>query len=252
MEATDKLQEASYLLKKIKKMEDEAKVTASEDRFKKRRLALRANLSAFILAWQSIPEILLYDFAEALSLGISRNERTDRDYFVRLSKGLASRNGSFSEAVQSYEWLDQQQRRLFETHKLLADWRHVVAHRGIVVTVRKEHGRTTRLERVFEVDMPVNTTGVSGSFGPSGWVPSPVQAAGARAIMGTKSDSYVYGVTRPLILPREEMKKESYSYLRNDPERRPIVERCQNAYNDMNRLVEDAEKRIKSFSTEHH
>ena len=63
MEAREKLQEAQYFLNKIKRLEDKARVRASEDEFRKRNLSLRANLSAFILAWESIPDILLYDFA---------------------------------------------------------------------------------------------------------------------------------------------------------------------------------------------
>jgi len=245
MEATEKLQEALYFLKKIEVLEGKARVRASEDEFERRNRRLRANLSAFILAWESIPEILHYDFAESFSLDISREERADNKEFRRLSRSLATRDSSFSEAADAYEWLRQQQRRLFESHKLLADWRHVVAHRGIVAIVRREHGKRTLQEQVVEVDMPINTGGsfgVSGSFG-SGWVSSLTYDVNVERAPAEKR---LYGVMKPLALTKGEMKKESYSYLRNDPERRPVVERCRNAYNDMRKLVEDAGKRVKS------
>ena len=83
MEAREKLQEALYFLEQIKKLEDEGRShTFSEDEFRKRNLALRANLSAFILAWHSIPEIMLYDLADTLKLPFTRNDRM-MDFILR-------------------------------------------------------------------------------------------------------------------------------------------------------------------------
>lgn len=60
------------MLQQIKKLEDETRVrTFSEGEFRERNLVLGANISAFILAWHSIPEIMLYDFAERYSLGVT-------------------------------------------------------------------------------------------------------------------------------------------------------------------------------------
>lgn len=83
MEAREKLREALYFLEQIKKLEDQGRShTFSEDEFRKRNLALRANLSAFILAWHSIPEIMLYDLAETLKLPFTRNDRM-MDFILR-------------------------------------------------------------------------------------------------------------------------------------------------------------------------
>jgi hypothetical protein len=97
---------------------------------------------------------------------------------------------------------------------------------------------------MVETDMPVNTTGVSAII--SGWYPGvtagsnpgQVTEAGVRPLGPVKDDYvkelYVYGVMKPVVLAKEEQKKEkaeSLTYLTGDPEKIPISDRCESAYN---------------------
>jgi hypothetical protein len=158
MEAREKLREALYFLEQIKKLEDQGRShTFSEDEFRKRNLALRANLSAFILAWHSIPEIMLYDFAETFKLPFTRNDRM-MDFDFALS---ALSNPNRDDALDLLAWRTKETKELRKKHNRLAGMRDVVTHRGII--------RTERGEQVVETDMPVNTTGVSAIV--SGWYP---------------------------------------------------------------------------------
>jgi hypothetical protein len=245
MEAREKLGEALYFLEQIKKLEDQGRShTFSEDEFRKRNLALRANLSAFILAWHSIPEIMLYDFAETFKLPFTRNDRMmDFDFAL-----AALSNPNRDDALDLLAWRTKETKELRKKHNRLAGMRDVVTHRGII--------RTERGEQVVETDMPVNTTGVSAII--SGWypgvtagsIPGQVTEAGVRPLGPVKDDyvkePYVYGVMKPVVLAKEEQKKEnaeSLTYLTGDPDKIPISDRCESAYNDVKKFVDEAWKR---------
>jgi len=167
-------------------------------------------------------------------LDISREERTTGiDYFRHLTKALAKKNDEFQEPACLYDWLDQERRRLFEKHKRLASIRDVLSHRGIVTIVRWERGKRRLLERVVEVEMPLNTSGVGPffiSYQPfRDWYPSPqdgrakepeiidITAAGVRSVKAAPvKGPYVYGVMKPVSPPRATEEENSLQL----PERR--------------------------------
>lgn len=264
MEAREKLQEALYFLEQIKKLEHEGRSrTFSEDEFRKRNLVLRANLSAFILAWHSIPEIMLYDFAEKFNLPFTRNDRM-MCYDFALA---ALNNPNRDDALDLLAWLNKETKELRKKHNRLASMRDIVTHRGIIVTERGE-------KQVVETVEALNTSGVSTWIsGVQGWYPSeqteaireeprmydvtdgrirPI-AEGRLHVAGTAPPvaeearavavPYAYGVMKPVVLAREEEmieKTESLTYLTGDPDKIPISDRCESAYNDMKKLVDEA------------
>jgi hypothetical protein len=249
MEAREKLREALYFLEQIKKLEDEGRShTFSEDEFRKRNLVLRANLSAFVLAWHSIPEIMLYDFAEKFKLPFTRNDRMMYFDFAL----AALNNPNRDDALDLLAWLAKETKELRKKHNRLAGMRDIVTHRGIIVTERGE-------KQVVETVEAVNTSGVGPYFislAPfQDWYPPTqdgpdeepqtigVAAAGVRPVEDTSvKEPYVYGVEKPIVLSEEEKKEkiEPFTYLTGDPDKIPISDRCESAYNDMKKLVDEA------------
>jgi hypothetical protein len=81
------------------------------------------NLSAFLNAWRSILDVMLYDFAEFYSLGFTREEKvTDRDFWV------AARAKNLNDAMRFIEWWREKQGVLMNNP--LWRKRTITAHRG--------------------------------------------------------------------------------------------------------------------------
>jgi len=119
MEAREKLQEAGYFLFQLKQFADK-----EIDFF-------NYSLSAFLGAWTSVPDIMLYDFAEKYSLGLTRE-----DYVTEKEFRLAAKVLNRQEAIDFAEWLDKRISELRKDHSILFRKRIEVVHRGYPLTTR--------------------------------------------------------------------------------------------------------------------
>jgi len=110
METRKKLEEARFFLEKFRKSLN------SEKQF-------IYYLSAFLSAWRSVLDVMLYDFAEYYSLGLTREHRmTDRDFFI---VATAERN---DQALRFLKWWEQRRQRLSKNK--LWKMRGIIIHRG--------------------------------------------------------------------------------------------------------------------------
>jgi hypothetical protein len=110
--AREKLDEAVYFLGQLEKYED-------------RKELFDYNLSAFVVSWRSVIDIMLYDFAEKFSLNLTRDDYLGEEQF-RLSARVLGRK----EALDFLKWLISETRKLREKHRILFDRRRVTVHRG--------------------------------------------------------------------------------------------------------------------------
>lgn len=81
------------------------------------------NLSAFLSAWRSVLDVMLYDFAEHYSIGLTREDKMMSHDFWIVAK--ARKN---TQALDFYKWWSKKIRKLSENP--LWSMRHVVVHRG--------------------------------------------------------------------------------------------------------------------------
>jgi hypothetical protein len=110
MDTRNKLNEAKYFLDALNRTQN------TPEKF-------QYNLSAFLNAWRSVLDVMLYDFAEFYSLGFTREEKlTDRDFWV------AARAKNLNNALRFNEWWRQKQGTLMNNP--LWKKRTITAHRG--------------------------------------------------------------------------------------------------------------------------
>lgn len=96
MDAEKKIQEAEYFLNQLRNIPQDS------DEF-------MYNLSAFLNAWRSVLDVMLYDYAEKFALGLTRDEKiTERDFEV-VAKAL-----QHTQASQFINWWRQQRNRLMQ------------------------------------------------------------------------------------------------------------------------------------------
>jgi len=105
MEANFKLDEASYFLEKLKKLVQSPAGIRNLQEIDKEFMY---NLSAFISAWRSFFDVLLYDYAEKF-FEISREEKLDRDMFKLVA--IASRNQKAKEFINWYNQQMQEEKK---------------------------------------------------------------------------------------------------------------------------------------------
>ena len=118
MEVDEKLNETSYFLNLLQQNPQD------RDHAKEFMYVL----SAFLNAWRSVLDVLLYDYAEIFSLGLSREERiNDRDFEV------AARALNNSQAQSFIQWWKQQLSILGQNPLWLK--RKVIVHRGYPPTM---------------------------------------------------------------------------------------------------------------------
>jgi len=114
MDTRNKLEEANYFLEQILKLESSIPI---------KRKWFSYNLSAFLSAWKSVLDIMLYDFAEFYSMGLSRDDLIRPDVFCIVAKAKNNRK-----AMKFFKWWRKQQKKL--SNNDLWRMRHLVVHRG--------------------------------------------------------------------------------------------------------------------------
>lgn len=81
------------------------------------------NLSAFLSAWKSVLDVILYDFAEHYSIGLTREDRMlPHDFWI-----VAKANNNV-QGLQFFKWWDKKRRVL--SNNPLWNLRHIIVHRG--------------------------------------------------------------------------------------------------------------------------
>lgn len=183
--ACDKLAEAEYFLNQL-------------DNFQGNKELFDYNLSAFVVSWQSVIDIMLYDFAEKFSLGLTRDDYLGEEQFR-----LAARVLDRKEAIDFLRWLINETRKLRDKHSILFDRRRLTVHRG--------KGSTFV---AYAVNWSPSTAAISVSG--SQWIPSLPPAPAQHEIMDADTQPEIRFAERP---------SES------------AISVCRCAYEDMKKLV---------------
>lgn len=112
METRKKLEETRFFLEKFQK--SLVRVAEKESYY---------YLSAFLGAWRSVLDVMLYDFAEFYSLGLTREDRMDGSGFYIVAKAQSN-----SQALKFFKWWNKKIERL--SRNKLWKMRPRIIHRG--------------------------------------------------------------------------------------------------------------------------
>jgi hypothetical protein len=201
MDTRHKLSEAKYFLDKLPNLKD------NPDEF-------YYNLSAFLNAWRSALDIMLYDMAEHFNLGLTRDdEMTNRDF------ALAARLLQKTDATQFISWWNQKQGLLGNTP--LWKKRNIIFHRGRVGILQ------------YSISAPFSG-GTSGTISISSNIP-------------VEYDDYPLDFRETLvpgglrIVPTETATTPNVEYYFDDLPNHTVIDVCRTAYEKMVEIVEEAE-----------
>jgi len=111
MDTINKLREAKYFLEAVTKTKTTQK-----------RLFIY-NLSAFLSAWRSVLDVMLYDFAVHYCIGLTRADRVLPHDFWIVAK--AQNN---TQALEFFKWWNKKRGEL--SNNPLWNMRHIIVHRG--------------------------------------------------------------------------------------------------------------------------
>jgi len=210
MRARKKLDEAAYFLNALKRTDTEA---------------FDYNLSAFLCAWRSILDVMLFDFAEKYSLGFSPEALLTEDKFRRAAEALGKKEAS----------------------EFLAWWKTMLARISTSPLYRKRNMVVHRLypETVYTIPIPI---ALSHHF-------QDADEKTAFLIQAeTQKGEKILMTTSPKIIADRDALKEAHveqigrfvakvggpSF--DDFPERAAKDVCQQAFDDMRRIVETAER----------
>jgi hypothetical protein len=112
LDTRSKLEEARHFLKEFIRTQKEP------DTYKP-----YFNLSAFLSAWRSVLDVMLYDFAEYYTIGLNREDKMyPRDFW------LVSKVQSKKQALEFLDWWNKKRAKLEKNE--LWRMRHIIVHRG--------------------------------------------------------------------------------------------------------------------------
>jgi len=194
MEARNKLQEADYFLGMLRRTPQD-------------RDAFMYNLSAFLNAWRSVLDVMLYDYAEKYCLGLTREDRVSDHEFEIAAKALNN-----AEALRFIKWWRQQRGRLIQNP--LWKKRTVVVHRGYPPTIH--------VYRLYISE----SIALSSTFTVSG---APTESAIPTAYAA------------PTIAAPPSTRREVETRFSDLPDR-SIIDICEQAFNDTRAIIEAAEE----------
>jgi len=112
IETRKKLEEARFFLEKF--LESVSPVAEKECDY---------YLSAFLSAWRSVLDVMLYDFAEYYSLGLTREDKVSRGEFFIVAKAQSN-----DKALGFLKWWSKKIDKLGK--KKLWNMRRIIIHRG--------------------------------------------------------------------------------------------------------------------------
>ena len=116
MDTRAKLEEATYFLERLTETQDKPET-------------FNYNLSALLSAWRSVLDIMLYDFSEHYSLGLTREDKITHEILEIAAKALRH-----NQALAFIRWWRQKQGRLKENP--LWQKRTLIVHRGYPETTQ--------------------------------------------------------------------------------------------------------------------
>lgn len=195
MDSKNKLEEVRYFLNKLR-------LTAQDgDEF-------MYILSAFLSAWRSVFDVMLYDYAERYSLGLTREDRITDHEFEIAAKAL-----NHTEALRFIRWW-RQQRSVLKQNPLWKK-RTIVIHRGYPPAIH--------VHRLYVAE----SLALSSTFTVSGGI----------------AESYVESGAPPGAIPTETPRPEVHVETRfRDLPDRSVVDYCQEAFEKMEEIVEATER----------
>jgi hypothetical protein len=234
-QARSKIKEAQHFLGEMR----HAQELLREDLF-------RYSLSAFLAAWRSVPEFVLYDYAEKNSLGISREdeERMLVANQFKIAANVIMRLESNTEPLRFMQWWLQRCNAIYREHGIV-DKRNYTIHKGY-----------PKVEKVAEVErmafVPTGSFGVytSGStyfvgFTSGTYTTTGPSGSGTYTTTGP-SGSGTYTTTGPSSVTLAPMDSaapanvtETFRF--HDQLDKDIVDICEEACDDMNEFVMKAE-----------
>ena len=194
MHTRNKLREAKYFLDILPEMQEDA------DKFD-------YNLSAFLNAWRSVLDIMLYDFAENYALGFSRDVEMNHKEFHAVASALTNH-----EAVRFIRWWRKKQGEL--NNSPLWEKRIINFHRGPLTMVQ-----------TYDIY-------VSGSGGTSGTLSPHVQSE--TLPVGSSLGSLVPQGTAPFTQERPEYRFSDFSDV-------SVIDMCRTACAELEKIVVEAE-----------
>ena len=189
MDTRSKLEEAKYFLDAFVKTKDDLKVFSF-------------NLSAFLSAWRSVLDVMLYDFAEHYSIGFTRQDVITDQYFKAVSEAL-----KHNDALKFIEWWRKKQ-GILKQNPLWAK-RILIVHRGYP-TITSTH-----------------TFYVSGSGGTSITTTPP-------GFMYVEPSEGVIPVTTQQPSSKVEVQFSDFPDIE-------VMDMCAQAFHEMEKVVEEAE-----------
>jgi hypothetical protein len=207
MRAEDKLAEAKYFLSKIDGLSQQLSIFPYQTVLLKNEF--KYNFSAFVQAWRSTFDFLLYDYAEKY-FNIEREE----DYVDKRTFNLRAHTSERTEAATFIKWFNKKEGVLGQQH--LWYLRNLSIHRSgrAAEAEIREHISGT-LTKIFDVSV----------------LPSTISA-------GTLAPDIIYGSgNQTITLPKEKKEKILYSGKYDNKE---ILDMCQKGYNLMVEIVTEA------------
>lgn len=217
MDAREKLREAAYFLSRMNDLENRG--VANEFIY---------NFDGFLVAWHGIVnDTILYDYAEKFKLPFTREEKMTSHDFAIAARALKERGEE--KAIDFLVWLNSRVKDLQKNHDILFESRHVVIHRGSV-----------------SIGAKITEVAYGMSVSPAIYVvaPSPTQAGSIPPAAATPV------VQQAHTTPQQPEAVTKYSTFRNlfyfndDPKGRRVIDVCSQAYEDMEKLLVDAEKEV--------
>ena len=173
------------------------------------------NLSAFLNAWRSALDVMLYDMGEHFHLGITREDNITNQTFA-----LVARISHNTNATQFILWWNQKQSLLGKTP--LWKKRNINFHRGRVAVLR------------FSISAPFSG-GTSNTIS----VTSNIPITENMVYPVNFEESLVPGTLT--VVPTQTATTQTVEYYFDDLPNHPVTEVCKAAYEKMVEIVEEAE-----------
>lgn len=203
MDTRNKLEEARYFLDAL----------IRKERIPKEFIY---NLSAFLGAWTSVPDVMLYDFAEHYRIGLTREDRMMHSDFRIVAK--AQKN---ADALQFFNWW-RRKLGILSSNKLW-NMRNIIVHRGY--------------EIAYRIYVPPSMSGAAG------FVLSTQVAGFEKAFQDLKNASG-QGIPIEIVATDEGVPIEIRPARRDtlDIELSDLPDLCKKGFAQMKEIVEEAEK----------
>lgn len=204
MDTRNKLSEAKYFLEILFGVQDDT------DKF-------YYNLSAFITAWRSTLDYMLYDFAEIFNLGFTRDDEMTEKEFRAVSNALNK-----TKALAFIRWWSQKQNIL--SGNPLWSKRNLNIHRGRA-PITKSY--------VFHV------SGSGGTSGTISFTTSGTLSSSSIGVWTPLTSSYI--PTQPTSSYITTSGNAISEWTFSDFPDESAIDICRKAYDEMKKIVEEAE-----------